>query len=55
MYDAPKGDEERRERRVEYERFTPYLIKMVQIQQEEIDMLKKRIDVLEKLVLSKGE
>ena len=55
VYDAPKGDEERRERRVEYERFTPYLIKMVQIQQEEIDMLKKRIDVLEKLVLSKGE
>lgn len=55
VYEAPKGDEERRERRVEYERFTPYLIKMVQIQQEEIDTLKKRIDILEKLVLSKGE
>lgn len=55
VYEAPKGDEERRERRVEYERFAPYLIKMVQIQQEEIDTLKKRIDILEKLVLSKGE
>ena len=55
VFEAEKGDEERRERRVEYERFTPYLIKMVQIQQEEIDTLKKRIDILEKLVLSKGE
>ena len=35
------------ERRVEYERFTPYLIKMVQMQQEEINLLKKRIDILE--------
>ena len=35
------------ERRVEYERFTPYLIKMIQMQQEEIDLLKKRIDILE--------
>ena len=36
------------ERRVEYERFTPYLIKMVQMQQKEIEELKQRVAVLEK-------
>ena len=41
-------DEERQvERRVEYERFTPYLIKMVQMQQAQIDALTKRIEELE--------
>lgn len=40
-------DGERVERRVEYERFTPYLIKMVQMQQAQIDALTKRIEELE--------
>lgn len=31
------------ERRVEYERFTPYLIKMTQMQQNEIDLLKQQV------------
>lgn len=31
------------ERRVEYDKFTPYLIKMVQMQQKEIDELKKLV------------
>ena len=35
------------ERRVEYERFTPYLIKLCQMQQKEIDDLKERINKLE--------
>lgn len=35
------------ERSVEYSRFTPYLIKMVQIQQKQIDDLTKRIEELE--------
>ena len=35
------------ERRVEYERFTPYLIKMVQMQQKQIDALTKRVEELE--------
>ena len=34
------------ERRVEYERFTPYLIKMVQMQQREIDILKEEVRLL---------
>jgi len=34
------------ERRVEYERFTPYLIKMVQMQQREIDILKEEVRML---------
>ena len=33
-------------RRIEYERFTPYLIKMIQIQQKEIDELKSEINKL---------
>ena len=36
------------ERRVEYERFTPYLIKMIQVQQEQIDTLLSRIEILER-------
>lgn len=35
------------ERRVEYERFTPYLIKMIQMQQKQIDALTKRVEELE--------
>ena len=35
------------ERRVEYERFTPYLIKMVQIQQKQIDTMQATINALE--------
>ena len=35
------------ERRVEYERFTPYLIKMVQIQQKQIDTMQATISTLE--------
>ena len=35
------------ERRVEYERFTPYLIKLCQMQQKEIDDLKERVNKLE--------
>lgn len=42
-----ENPEEKIERRVEYERFTPYLIKMVQMQQEQIDALTKRIEELE--------
>ena len=40
-------DGEKIERRVEYERFTPYLIKLCQMQQKEIDELKERINKLE--------
>ena len=44
------------ERRVEYERFTPYLIKMVQTQQQEIDLLKQEVEILKQEVrLLKGE
>ena len=35
------------ERRVEYERFTPYLIKMVQMQQKQIDTMQATINALE--------
>lgn len=35
------------ERRIEYERFTPYLIKLAQMQQKQIDDLTKRIEELE--------
>lgn len=38
------------ERRVEYERFTPYLIKMVQMQQKEIDLLKEEIRLLKERI-----
>ena len=40
-------DEGRIERRVEYERFTPYLIKLAQMQQEQIEVLTKRVEELE--------
>ena len=36
------------ERRVEYERFTPYLIKMAQMQQKQIDTMQATINALER-------
>ena len=39
---------------VDYAKFTPYLIKKVQMQQKEIDALKARLDELEKAVQKGG-
>lgn len=39
---------------VDYPKFTPYLIKKVQMQQGEIDALKARLDALEKAVQKGG-
>ena len=49
VYDNYEHDPNTRiERRVEYERFTPYLIKMVQIQQKQIDTMQATINALER-------
>ena len=51
-----EGEDHTIARRVEYERFTPYLIKMVQTQQQEIDLLKQEVEILKQEVrLLKGE
>ena len=47
VFEAAGEDGKRIERRVEYERFTPYLIKLAQMQQEQIEVLTKRIEELE--------
>ena len=47
VFEAAGDDGERIERRVEYERFTPYLIKLAQMQQKQIEALTKRVEELE--------
>ena len=44
-------DGEKIERRVEYERFTPYLIKMIQMQQKQIDEQQKEIELLKQHIM----
>ena len=47
VFEAAGEDGKKVERRVEYERFTPYLIKLAQMQQEQIEALTKRVEELE--------